>query len=599
MDTDRKDDMYETQTINNLKTRLEITRQQMREIQFKLDSQIDIFTRIHGYSQQAFHVDSEELLYEIITGGIVDVFEMEIGAIFKLSSSRDNLALVGSCNLENYSEDFTITPKRDWMENHELWSFKNQKTYVESDISDDSLWKSLDLAHCMYTPIFDNDKKFCGVILGGITRIGNSFYDFSPNEILSPFTLYSQQMNGIYNNMHAIRAAVDAGNAKGQFLANLSHEIRTPMNAIIGMVQIAQRTDEQSEMRRCISKISSSSTHLLGLINDVLDISKIEEGKLSLSNDSFDVDEALDTILTSVKAMADLKQIKLDVCVNRNYEGNLIGDSMRLTQVLLNLISNAIKFTPELGTVSLYVEEQSRSENKILMKFRVTDTGIGISKEAQQRIYSPFEQADNSVSRKFGGTGLGLTISQRIVELMGSSIKIRSEIGQGSSFSFSVWFEVGGLSEDRQKQDELDSTLLDFSTRRILLVDDIEINREIIVALLDDTGIQIDQACNGREAVDKFSASRKGYYDLILMDVQMPELDGCSATTEIRNLNHIDAQSVIILAMTANVFKEDVRKVTEAGMDGHIPKPVEYDILIRSLRDGFISKDKRETHRMM
>jgi CheY-like chemotaxis protein/two-component sensor histidine kinase len=340
-------------------------------------------------------------------------------------------------------------------------------------------------------------------------------------------------------------------------------------------------------MRKCIAQINISSRHLLRLVNDVLDMSKIEEGKLVLERAPFVPDVILDNIISSMHQSAVDKGLSLILDTRGMHGLTLVGDSMRLSQVLINFISNAIKFTPPGGKITLSVDAAARDSEKALILFAVADTGIGMSEEVMARIFLPFEQADSSISRKYGGTGLGLSISRNIIELMGSSVKVESQEGEGTRFSFQVWFDVdrnGGSAEAPEQEEPVSK---DFTGRTIMIVDDVEINREIILALLEDTGARCECAADGQEAVDMFTSSPEGRFDLILMDVQMPVMDGCSATRKIRALPRPDAGTVQIIAMTANVFKEDMQMVVEAGMNGHIGKPVEFNDAMNTIEQAF------------
>ena len=563
--------------------RNELEKENMRIMRGKLDTQLEFFKHIHRFSQLAFSATGRSEFAALFTEGIVDIFQLETSVAFLTDVAGDKLHPVGACNLEADIDALPVT--KEWLAKPELLHFKRQGVVVESPPGADSPFARLNLAHAIYMTIFDNLHKPEGFILGGVTQDGSLVYDFRPEAVSLPFLVYCRNMNGIYNNLVALDRAKAAVEAKTRFLSNLSHEIRTPMNAIIGMTQIAERNRDPNEMLKCITQIGISSHHLLGLVNDVLDMSKIEEGKLVLEKVPFLLDVILDNIVSSLHSSATGKGLSLSLNKEGTQGLSIVGDSMRLSQVLINFISTAIKFT-DAGTVTLRAEVLSRDPEKELLLFSVTDTGIGMSEEALSRIFNPFEQADSSTSRKYGGTGLGLSISRNIVDLMGSAIHVESREGEGSCFSFRVWFDIdksGGMGAP-----ERDAAVKDFSGRTILIVDDVEINREIIAALLEETGVSCAYACDGREAVTVFAASPVDHFDLILMDVQMPVMDGCEATRRIRALPRPDAEKIQILAMTANVFKEDMQMVIEAGMNGHISKPIEYDVAIDVIEQAFL-----------
>jgi len=498
---------------------------------------------------------------------------------------------------------------------------------------------------------------------------------------------------------------------KSAFLANMSHEIRTPMNAIIGMTTIGKASPEIARKDLCFRKIEDASNHLLGVINDILDMSKIEANKFDLSPSEFNFEKMLQRIVNVVNFRIDEKHQKFSVHIDRKIPQNLIGDDQRLSQVITNLLSNAIKFTPENGSIQLDTHFVEEEDNLCTIQISITDTGIGMNYEQQKRVFSSFEQAETSTTRKYGGTGLGLAISKSIVELMGGTIWMVSEIDKGSTFSFTIklrrgvskhngllspdvniknvrimvvdddpdildyfkeiskefdikcdtaaggqeaikliekngryhiyfidwkmpvmdgiqltselkahhesaksvvimitaaeWASVetearsAGVDkflskpifpscianaineslgidysqiEETHKEKSVDGI---FSGRHILIVEDVEINREIVITLLAPTGVQIDCAENGKEALKMFGEAPEKY-DLIFMDVQMPVMDGYESARRIRALNVPQAKLVRIVAMTANVFREDIERCLEAGMDNHIGKPLDY-----------------------
>ena len=504
---------------------------------------------------------------------------------------------------------------------------------------------------------------------------------------------------------------------KSAFLANMSHEIRTPMNAIIGMTTIGKSSGDIERKDHCFAKIQDASNHLLGVINDILDMSKIEANKFEISPLEFSFEKMLMRVVNVVNFRVDEKHQNLSVYIDQNIPKSVIGDDQRIAQVITNLLSNAIKFTPEEGSIGVDTRLLEENEGVCTIQISVTDTGIGITPEQQARIFSSFEQAESSTTRKYGGTGLGLAISKNIVELMGGEIKLVSNAGKGSVFSFTIKVKRGSESHkglldpnvnlgnvrimavdddkdildyfmeishefkvrcdtaisgeealklldknggyhiyfvdwkmpvmdgiqlaseikthheetksivimitaaewttvetearkagvdrflskplfpshiadiinealgiDRNKIEEANANIKGiFSGRRLLLVEDVDINREIVVELLEPTGIEMDCAANGRDAVRMFSEEPLKY-DIILMDVQMPEMDGYEATRRIRELNYPNAKTIRIIAMTANVFREDIERCLEAGMDNHIGKPLDFIEIINKLR---------------
>jgi signal transduction histidine kinase/DNA-binding response OmpR family regulator len=514
----------------------------------------------------------------------------------------------------------------------------------------------------------------------------------------------------------AVTHAEAAARAKSDFLANMSHEIRTPMNAIVGMTAIGKATTDIERKDYCYTKIENASNHLLGVINDILDMSKIEADRLDLSPVEFDFEKLLQHIVNIIVFRVDERKQKLYVHNDENIPDTLIGDDQRLSQVITNLLSNAVKFTPEEGAITLDARLLSEEGGKCKLQISIKDTGIGIGEEQKPRLFRSFEQGEVGTSRKFGGTGLGLAISKRIVEMMGGEIWVESEEGQGSEFFFTVVLERGAAPKKRQlssdvnwgnvrilavdddpeiceffmetskhlgiacetaesaeeaveiiareeqfniyfidwklpgmngielarkihaesfndpiviifsstdwsviKDDAHDAGVekflpkplfrssivdvinecigderasdqaakaeedVDLSGNTVLLVEDIEINREILMAMLENTRLNIDCAENGVHAVRKFGEAPEKY-DMIFMDIQMPEMDGYEATRRIRAMDVPRAKEIPIVAMTANVFKEDVERCLESGMNGHVGKPLDYGEVLGVLK---------------
>jgi len=572
----------ELDSVLHTTVRSELVTQSLRDAQQKLDAHLDAFARMHEYARRAFTFRDRTLLNETITEGIVDVMQLEAAALFEVDSVGGRLVLLNSLNLETNETVFPLS-MTEWAKHGIGLGVSTNKAVCESPVVSEP-WVSLGLAHAIFMPSYDNENRVNSLFVGGVTKTNETIYDFVPKELMSPFMVYCQQMNGILSLFDAIEKANQASLAKGRFLANLSHEIRTPMNAIIGMVQIAQRTKDAGEINRSIQQIAMSSRHLLGLINDVLDISKIEDGKLKLTSSAFNLFQVAESVRVSMEQLAQNKSQTLTVAFHNVGSPRLIGDDMRLSQVLINLLGNAVKFTPENGQVRLDVTEFSRDANSVTIQFAVTDTGIGIAPEFRDRLFQPFEQADDGISRTFGGTGLGLAICRHIVELMSGEIRLESELGKGSCFHFAVPFGIDDSEESVKDAESVSDDTPDFSGRRILVVDDVKINRMILISFLAGTNMAVDEAENGAVAVDRVRISPSGYYDLVFMDMQMPVMDGCTATRTIRASDHPDAQTLPIIAMTANVFKDDIQEVLDAGMNGHIGKPIDWKHVLDTIR---------------
>ena len=407
--------------------------------------------------------------------------------------------------------------------------------------------------------------------------------------VLVPMNDQEQHTNGVLLLLQDVtdlkrsrEDALEASKAKSAFLSNMSHEIRTPMNAIIGMTTIGMREKSIERKDYALKAIESASKHLLGVINDILDISKIESGKMEISPIIFRFINMLDRVVNVVLQALQGKRQHFALEVDPAIPQMVKGDDQRLAQVITNILSNASKFTPEEGHIILSVKLLHRAHNACTVLVAVKDSGIGLSPEEQAKLFTIFQQAEAGTARKYGGSGLGLALSKRIVELMGGTVGVESKKGKGSRFFFSVQLGIPDqqeialqecMAESCKGDGEKGKPENDYSGHVILLADDIEINLEIVAALLEPTHVVIDMAKSGKEAFEAFVAN-PARYSLILMDLQMPEIDGLQATEMIRGLGLPEAANVPIIAMTANVFKEDVEKCMAVGMNGHLGKPI-------------------------
>ena len=357
------------------------------------------------------------------------------------------------------------------------------------------------------------------------------------------------------------------------------HEIRTPMNGIIGMTEIALKEGQTEEVRLdCLKKVKGSSKYLLGLLNDILDMSKNESGKMKLVKDDFQLDKMIGELYPLLEAKFEEKSQKYHQEIHLVNQW-FYGDALRLSQVLVNLLSNAVKYSGDHTEITLTVEETRLSDGLSKLQFAVKDHGIGVSEEDRQRIFRSFEQVDRSVVGQ-QGTGLGLAISNRLVHMMGGTIELESQIGEGSTFRFSITLKP--VSAHHVKE-EVSRVERDFTGVRVLVTEDNPLNREILQYILEDMGMSVENACDGKEAVDKFTASEKGYYDLIIMDIMMPVMNGLEAAHAIRTTDHPDHKKIPIIAISANAFDEDIRRSLASGMNAHLSKPIEVDKLRETL----------------
>ncbi len=385
----------------------------------------------------------------------------------------------------------------------------------------------------------------------------------------------------------AIETANATSKAKSDFLSSMSHDIRTPMNGIIGMTAIATaHLDDRERVEDCLKKISEASSHLLSLINEVLDMNKIESGKVELNEENFNLSELVDTLLAMTKAQLENHHHTLNVNIADVIHENVIGDSHRIQQVFVNLMSNAIKYTPDGGTISLTVAERPTNAHGVACyEFVFEDNGIGMTEDFQKHLFEPFTRANDKKTAAIQGTGLGMTITQSLVRMMGGDIQVKSRPGEGSRFAVTIYLKFLDVQNaEARKEDPLKNLEdLKFEGKRILLVEDHPVNAEIAKNVLQMTGLEVEWVMDGEAAVERMAGSNEGEFDLVFMDIQMPNMDGYQATAAIRAMTTY-ARRIPIVAMTANAFADDIRKAKEVGMNDHISKPIDFKELAKILQ---------------
>ena len=381
----------------------------------------------------------------------------------------------------------------------------------------------------------------------------------------------------------AVHTAENANRAKTIFLNNMSHDIRTPMNAIIGFTNIARKYNPKPEVENCLQKIRESSEHLLTLINDVLDISRIESGKIKFAPIGVDIVEVADTVLSIMYGFLSNRNITFHTHLAVPETRYVLADAVRIREVLVNILGNAVKFTGDGGSITFTSDYLPGADDRhMIVRYRVTDTGVGMTKEFLKHIFDEFSQEESSARTHYKGSGLGMAISKRYVDLMGGNISVESEKGKGSTFTVELPLELTEADKVQKQASPGDST--DLTGVKILMAEDNDLNAEIAMVQLEELGIHITRASDGKEALKIFASNQPGTFDIILMDIMMPKMNGYEATKAIRALqNRPDARTIPIIAMTANAFAEDVQASLDAGMNDHLSKPIVMEEVIKTI----------------
>lgn len=482
-------------------------------------------------------------------------------------------------------------PDIGFAEVHRVVSYDDCCRYVRDNLIEETEKEHFDEAASLENAVAGLEKrsrcttlyKRCGI--DGSERyeqLNYSWLDKTAGLLLTVRADITDSYQSSLRQIAAVEAArlkaEQANEAKSAFLASISHDLRTPLNGIVGFTDLALRESDPVKKQEFLRKIKAAGTLLTGLVDDTLDLSRIESGRMTMNQEAVDGNQLGSVIEMAIRPSADRKKINLKTDFSGFAGQTLWIDRLKVQKIMLNLLSNAVKYTPEGGNVSLTVTALNPPADGHTHRILVADTGIGIGAEFQKRLYEPFAQEHRQDPKSQGGTGLGLTIVKRIIDLMGGAISVESEVGKGTRFTVDLSLPAASIQAP-QAIDDL--TIL--KGKRVLLCEDNEMNSEIAVILLKEKDMIVETADDGSKGLSKFIASPEGYYDVILMDNRMPEMTGCEATQAIRSLNRSDARSVPIIAMSANAFEEDLCRAAEAGMNAYITKPLSPVLMYRTI----------------
>ena len=491
---------------------------------------------------------------------------------------KEGETFVFSSTFENYAKEHVMEQYRD-----EFLEFIDPEN-IRKRLATESL-----IAY-RYLSIKNGRESYEMIRVAGVRRLEDR-EDHMVHSIGVGFTDVDAEMRRTMEHSQALNDALSvaqqASKAKTTFLSSMSHEIRTPMNAIIGIDKIAlDDPDISDKTRDYLQQIGDSAEHLLNIINDILDMSRIESGQITIKNEEFSLGKLFDQIDTIIGSQCRDKGLNYKSQIIGDIDRYYIGDAMKLEQIIINILGNSVKFTPPGGDVIFTVMRATHFNGNSLLKFSMKDTGVGIDEGFLPRIFDAFSREDDSSTSKYGSTGLGMAITKNIVDMLNGEITVSSKKGEGTEFVVSVTLADSERVEEEKAQETVTAKKKDetsFVGKRILLAEDIEVNAKIIMKILSMKKLEVDHAKDGKLAVEMFASHPEGYYDAILMDMRMPEMDGLEATSVIRTMDRADAGKIPIIALTANAFDEDVQKCLQAGMNAHLAKPVEPDVIFSRL----------------
>ncbi len=550
------------------------------------DGKHQVVMGVHGVDDEMrSEISQKEMLeesYEIIAAlssdynfiALIDC-ETEEMSVYKANDDSPEIAALASSN--DYYEAISAYVEHVHDEDKEMWLDATKLDFILEQLQDKSIYnvnlrnnaEEPDYIQFRFTKLSEQDRGYQVVLAKRI--------------ITETIKKEMEQRKALEE---ALKQAKYANQAKSTFLSNMSHDIRTPINGIMGMGNIAMRSlNNPKRVEDCLGKILESSEHLLNLINDVLDMSRIESGKISLNHEFMDMTIMIERCVAIIQGQMVNREIEFVREFPEYRHPYRIGDELRLRQILVNILGNAVKFTPDGGKIVFRIEESPDADRETMIRFEVEDTGIGMTPEFLEHIWEPFSQADGGGRTNYKGTGLGMSITKQFVDMMGGSISVESQLDRGSKFTIELPIEITELKPKLFSESK--PVACDLTGMRILAVEDNALNMEIIRSVLEDERAQVFPAENGKAAVEKFAASTPGYYHVILMDIMMPVMDGLEATRTIRTMDRPDAATVPIIAMTANAYDEDVKKTIRAGMNAHLTKPLDIPTVMSVLSEYY------------